>query len=273
MVAEFLHGVEVLEVADQSRPIQTVKSSVIGLVGTAPKGPVNEPVLISGSRADGVKAFGAGLGTIPAALDAIFDQVGAAVVVVNVLDPKSHKVAVAAKEYTLGADDTVQLDHRYAFNLVVTYGALFASTATLGTDYTYDPDTGILTRVATGAITAKSDIKVGYDRPDPTAVAATDVAGGVTAGTGAYTGVHALLGASSAVKATPRILIAPEWTGKVTKTGQSIDGAPVTAEMVGIADRLKGIIVADGPNTDDADCDFLPGAVRVQARFMRSTPG
>ena len=49
-MGDFLHGVEVLEVQGGTRPIRTVKSSVIGLVGTALKGPVNEPVLISGSK-------------------------------------------------------------------------------------------------------------------------------------------------------------------------------------------------------------------------------
>lgn len=33
---DFLHGVEVLEIDSGSRVIQTVKSSVIGIVGTAP---------------------------------------------------------------------------------------------------------------------------------------------------------------------------------------------------------------------------------------------
>ncbi|EIN5961772.1 phage tail sheath subtilisin-like domain-containing protein [Vibrio cholerae] len=33
---QFLHGAEVIEIDDGSRPIQTVKSAVIGLVGTAP---------------------------------------------------------------------------------------------------------------------------------------------------------------------------------------------------------------------------------------------
>ena len=32
----FLHGVEVIEIDAGPRPIQTVKSSVIGIVGTAP---------------------------------------------------------------------------------------------------------------------------------------------------------------------------------------------------------------------------------------------
>ena len=251
-MAEFLHGVEVLEVQGGTRPIRTVKSSVIGLVGTAPKGPVNEPVLISGSRAEGARIFGTDLGTIPGALDGIWDQIGAAVVVVNVLNPATHKVAVAEKEYDLGEDDTVQLDHRYASALVVKYGNADTK-AVGGTDYAYDLDTGVLTRIAAGSITAKSTVKVAYDRPDPTAVMTADVAGGVTAATGAYTGVHALLAAAGAVKATPRILIAPGFTGEVTKTGQDIDGAPVTSELVGIADRLSAVIVADGPNTNDAD--------------------
>ena len=36
MPEQFLHGVEVVELDDGIRPIRTVKSSVIGLIGTAP---------------------------------------------------------------------------------------------------------------------------------------------------------------------------------------------------------------------------------------------
>ncbi|QKV00254.1 phage tail sheath C-terminal domain-containing protein [Vibrio cholerae] len=35
-MTQFLHGAEIIEIDDGSRPIQTVKSAVIGLVGTAP---------------------------------------------------------------------------------------------------------------------------------------------------------------------------------------------------------------------------------------------
>ena len=118
-MADFLHGVEVLEIQDGVRPIRTTKSAVIGLVGSAPKGPVNTPTLIAGSPTKGVATFGVGVGTIPDALDAIFAQHGAAVVVVNVLDPATDKTAVAARQYTL-AGDTVTLAHRYASAVVVT---------------------------------------------------------------------------------------------------------------------------------------------------------
>ena len=54
-MSAFLHGVEVVEIDSGARPIQTVRSSVVGLVGTAPEAeaasfPLNTPVLIAGSR-------------------------------------------------------------------------------------------------------------------------------------------------------------------------------------------------------------------------------
>lgn len=94
MTEQFLHGVEIIEIDDGARPIQTVKSSVIGLVGTASKGPVNTPTLILGSPAEAVSIFGSDANfSIPSALDAIFKQTGAMVVVINVADPNNsaHK--------------------------------------------------------------------------------------------------------------------------------------------------------------------------------------
>ncbi len=93
MPASFLHGVEVLEIDAGPRPIQTVRSSVIGIVGTAPDAdatafPLDTPVLVAGSRVEAAKldTVGTGLGTLPAALDGIFDQAGALVVVVRVAE-------------------------------------------------------------------------------------------------------------------------------------------------------------------------------------------
>ena len=83
----FFHGVEVVEIDDGPRPIQTVRSSVIGLVGTAPDAdsdlfPLNTPVLIAGKRSD-MEGIGE-TGTLPAALNDIFDQTGALIVIVRV---------------------------------------------------------------------------------------------------------------------------------------------------------------------------------------------
>ena len=45
MAANYLHGVETIEVERGPRPVRTVKSAVIGLIGTAPIGAVNTVTL------------------------------------------------------------------------------------------------------------------------------------------------------------------------------------------------------------------------------------
>jgi phage tail sheath protein FI len=69
-----------------------------------------------------------------------------------------------------------------------------------------------------------------------------NVIGGVDSGTGQYQGVHALLSSESVLGVTPRLLIAPGYT--------SIQA--VVTEMISIAERLRAIIIADGPSTNDA---------------------
>lgn len=93
MATDFLHGVDVIEIDSGPRPIKVARSSVIGIVGTAPdadadKFPLDTPVLIAGSRqaASFLDTRGKGNGTLPAAMDAIFDQIGAVIVVVRVAE-------------------------------------------------------------------------------------------------------------------------------------------------------------------------------------------
>lgn len=180
----FLHGVEVIEIDAGPRPIQTVKSSVIGIVGTAPDAdpdafPLNTPVLVAGSRkeAAGLDTVGTALGTLPVAMDGIFDQIGAVVIVV---------------------------------------------------------------RVEEGATEAES---------------LANVIGGVNAVDGNFEGVHALVGAESVVGFSPRILIAPGFTHQRPEGNAN----PVVAELQGIGDRLRAVIIADGPNTNDADAITAAG--------------
>ena len=168
MPEQFLHGVEVVEIDSGPRPIQTLKSSVIGVVGTAPNAdsevfPINTPVLIAGQRTLAAQ-LGEG-GTLPAAMDDIFDQAGAMVVVIRVEE---------------GINDAETL---------------------------------------------------------------SNVIGGVDAQTGQYQGIQALLGASSDVHVTPRILIATEFTHH----------AAVANELLSVAERLRAVVIADGPNTNDSE--------------------
>ena len=91
MPANYLHGVETVEITKGARPVQVVKTSVIALVGTAPTGPINTPTLVL-SEVDALQ-FGEGTPgySIPHALNGIFDQGAGTVIVINVFDPAVHK--------------------------------------------------------------------------------------------------------------------------------------------------------------------------------------
>ncbi|WMT84124.1 hypothetical protein NMD99_05725 [Wolbachia endosymbiont of Listronotus oregonensis] len=83
----FLHGINVIEVTSGARTVCTAKSSVIGVIGTAPdadeqKFPLNSPVLIAGSLKEAAKL--GKRGTLPSAVNGIFSQAGATVVVIRV---------------------------------------------------------------------------------------------------------------------------------------------------------------------------------------------
>jgi len=87
MPSDYHHGVRVIELNEGTRPIRTVETGIIGVVGTAPDAdnsvfPENEPVLIIGSRSKAAKL--GTTGTLPMVMDAIFDQVAPMIVVVRV---------------------------------------------------------------------------------------------------------------------------------------------------------------------------------------------
>ncbi|MBP1862144.1 phage tail sheath family protein [Rhizobium herbae] len=107
MAATFHHGPEVVEHKDGVTVVRDVKSAVTYLNGTAPihlihttpeerAKYINKRVIIR-SLAEAAAAFGphASGYTIPAALDAIFDQGdGGTIIVNNVFDPDVHKEGV-----------------------------------------------------------------------------------------------------------------------------------------------------------------------------------
>ena len=107
MPASFLHGVETIEISKGARTIKTVKTAIVGLVGTAPIESVaeeyktiNEPTLIL-NEIDAVKYFGEQTSgyTIPQALQSIFDQGAGVVIVINVFDPAKHQ---SVSDITIG---------------------------------------------------------------------------------------------------------------------------------------------------------------------------
>lgn len=123
MPETFLHGVEVVEITDGPRPIRTVRSSVIGLVGTAtgsPAGfPLNTPVLVTSASAAASLGASSYLGK---AIEAIYKQAGALVVVVRVAS--ASDVAGSVSELTgVHALRSAQSTLGYTPRIIVAEGA------------------------------------------------------------------------------------------------------------------------------------------------------
>ena len=247
MSTDYLHGIETLEISDGIRPIQTVRSSVIGLIGTAPDAdaavfPLNTPVLLPGSP---LKAAGLGdNGTLKDAVDGIYDQVGATVVVIrveegadqnetfdNILGDITMQTGVHAFRT---AEAVVKVTPRIliapGFTSIRPTGVNQISVDTGGADYVAATTTVQIAGdgagaeaeavIVGGAVTGITITKRGYGYTAPPTVTITD--------TGAGAGATA------------------------TATIASV-GNPVVAELQGIAAAMRAVILADGPNTTNAD--------------------
>ncbi|WP_265042345.1 phage tail sheath subtilisin-like domain-containing protein [Wolbachia endosymbiont (group B) of Melanostoma mellinum] len=182
MAEEFLHGVNVIEVTSGTRSVRTAKSSVIGVIGTAPeadgqKFPLNKPVLIAGSLKEAAKLGKSG--SLPSAVNGIFSQIGATVIVIRVEESKNIDLKLKEEETT------------------------------------------------------------------------ANIIGGVDEETGEYQGIEAFLSSESIVHVAPRILIAPQFTHQLPESENPKN--PVVAALIGVAEKLRSIIVADGPNTNDEE--------------------
>lgn len=280
MSEQFLHGVEVVELDYGARPISTVRSSVIGLIGTAPDAqPQTTATLLTGTvAANNALTFTAALpgsignevsvkfrdpgannsalaitvsgkaitislatgatGSITSTASSVktaFDLVPAAVALATVANTAGSSgagvcVAGSAQFFSGGFDEAFPL------NTPVLVAGSRLEAAKLGSSGTL-PDAIDAIFDQAGAMVVVVRVAEGVDA----AATKTNIIGGVDELTGQYKGVQAFLGAESIVKVQPKILIAPGW---------SHDNA-VVSEMMGIADRLRAVIIADGPNSSD----------------------
>lgn len=236
MAANFLHGVETIEVKNGGVPIVVVKSAVVGLVGTAPAGPVNEPIQILSS--DDAAQFGSALSgfTIPQALDAIYDHGAGTVIVVNVLDPAVHCDQVTEESLEFAAvNGRVSLAHPAVRELTLK-AEDGATTYEEGTDYTLSATSGLVTRLASGSIPAGGKVKASYKYADPSKIKAGDIIGGIDED-GDRTGFALLESCYQLFGYDAKILISPGYCTQLS----------VASEMVAQAEKLQAMALIDAP--------------------------
>ncbi|HDX4767998.1 TPA: phage tail sheath subtilisin-like domain-containing protein [Escherichia coli] len=235
MAANYLHGPETIEVENGARPVKTVKSAVIGLIGTAPMGDVN--TLVQCLSEKDAAAFGSQFTgfTIPQALDAIYDHGAGTVLVINVLDPAKHKTAIEDEVVTFDkSTGQARLAHPVVANVVVK-NSEGSTTHTANTDYRVDAQAGVLTNLGK-AIEAGGSVKVSYEYADPSKVTAADIIGGVNSA-GNRTGMKLLNDNFNLYGYFAKILIAP-----VFCTQKS-----VAVELIAMAEKLGAVTYIDAP--------------------------
>jgi phage tail sheath protein FI len=261
MPETFLHGVEVVEIDTGTRPIRTVRSSVIGIVGTAPnadaaKFPLNTPTVIAGKRGEaaGLDTLGTLAGTLPKAVDAILDQAGAVIVVVRVAEGTGADEAartVAAIPNVIGGVDG---QGRYTG-----VQALLGASSVVGLTPRILIAPGFTGSRAANGITAINVTAGGTGYAVAPTVTITGGGGSgatavATVAAGVVTGI-AVTKPGSGYTTAPTVTITPV-SGGSGATATAVRGSvanAVVSELVGIADRLRAVIIADGPNTVDAD--------------------
>ncbi|OLZ65289.1 phage tail sheath subtilisin-like domain-containing protein, partial [Chromobacterium violaceum] len=236
MAANYLHGVETIEVERGPRPVRTVKSAVIGLIGTAPAGAVNVATLTLSEK--DAAAFGPQLTgfTIPQALDAIYDHGAGTVIVINVLDPALHKSPAKDEAVTLDPATGRGRLARGAISGLTLKSAADGTVYAEGADYTVDALAGVVTRLAAGRIAVGATLKASYDYADPAKVTAADIIGAVNAA-GVRTGLKALKDTYNLFGFFAKLLIAP---GFCTQNS-------VAAELIAMADQLDAVAYVDAP--------------------------
>lgn len=255
MTTDFLHGVEVIDVDDLPRGIRTLRSSVVGIIGTAPDAvandwPINRLKLITNRR----ELVGLGTtGTLPWALEMLYDNApkGAVVVVIRVTEgtdaAQTTANLIGGVNNTTGQYEGLQLFRAAQSELGFTPRILIAP------GFTHQRASG---GILTAPITAQGS---GYNAASPPAVTVTGGGGSgarlravVTAG-----GVSQLIveDPGSGYSTGVTVSIAAPASGTAATAGTPTLGVVrnrVTSQLDGVATALRAVVINDGPNLTDA---------------------
>jgi phage tail sheath protein FI len=234
----FLHGSETKEVDVAGRPFSVVLSSVVGLIGVAPIGPVNTLTLITTPQ-DAANTFGAEVPgfSIPETLAAHFAAGGGVVLVINVFDSAANTVAVANELATI-ANGKAKLAAAPLSDLVVKNEA-GTTTLVLGVDYSVNAY-GVITvvnRLTAGGYPDGVKLQVSYTKFDASTVTPSQLVGDIDAVTNERTGSYLFELSRSNYGFDPQILVAPSYSAT----------ASVAARLEVLADKYSACFLLDAP--------------------------
>jgi phage tail sheath protein FI len=230
----FLHGVETITIDEQGQSFTIVKSGVIGLVGIAPTGPVNQLVFLK-SKND-FSQFGKSVPgfTIPQTLEVLAKQGAATVLAINVFDPATHVTQVTAEPHTVVAG-ALKLAFAPIGAVTVLDSASAPVTFILDTDYSIDVYGNF--KVLSSAIVDTTALKFTYKKLNLAAITATVINGAKDGTTGVRTGTTLWELALNTYGFNPKILVAPGFSTI----------AAVASNLRSLTPKYRAITYTDAP--------------------------
>lgn len=245
MAITYLHGLETIEVESAFGLVETVKSNVIGLTGTAPNAdpemfPLNTPVAVF---ADQLKASNLkSEGTLLDAVDAIYAQKSAVVVVNRIAEGSTERETWANAVGSPTAKTGIWALLKARPLLKVVPKILIAPGLTQGR-----PTDGV-------KIVAITSGGSGYVQASTTVTISAPPAGGRQARAvaqvvgGAVTGI-AITDPGYGYTTAPTITIGGAGTGATATVTLTNVANPVGVALASIVDRLRAVTFLDGPGT------------------------
>ena len=221
----YRHGVYGSEVPTAIIPPTRINAGLPVVFGTAPihlaqdPVPTNKPILCY-SYQEAVEQFGFSNNWQDYTLcEFIYSQFAlfamAPVVLINVLDPTSHKKTVAPTDIDI-VDNAVIIEDAVILTTLVVKLTAAGQPLVINTDYTAafnDEGKLIITPVEGGAITTgTTKLNIGYEALDPSLVDADDIIGGVDTITGDYEGLELINSIFPYFGLIPGQIAAPKWS-------------------------------------------------------------
>lgn len=250
MAANYLHGVETIEVNSGARPVNVVKAGVIGIIGTSAYIGRNQPYLITSPR-QAAELLGPALRefTLRKHVDKIFEQGSATIVVVNVYDNDEHTSTITDEVKTI-TDGKFTLSTQIAPYYPPTVKSFDGNTTyTLDEDYTFDA-LGNFTVLNTDLLeTDGTQVKVTYTRHALSLVNEAEVIGDYEPD-GDRTGLKCFELVETMFGFKPKMLLAPVFC----ETQSMVDALISLANQLraralvdGVMDNVQEAITARGP--------------------------
>lgn len=258
-MAGFKHGVYTGEQATGLlAPVET-NAALPVYFGTAPvhlasePAAANRPILCYGMD-EAVAAFGYSEDwskyTLCEAMFAHFQVYNRCpIVLVNVLDPATHKTAVPQTEKSIGNDGTVVLNDPVILSTLVVKKTSSGDALVDGTDYSVaynDDEECVISVLEGGALDGEVKMFVNYDKLNASAVTSSDIIGGIDSTTGKAKGLEVLEDVFPLTRMVPGNVLAPGWS----------ETPAVAAVMKAKASLINETFVAE------AICDIPTGTVK-----------